>query len=76
MEQKLGRVGDVHLRNAVLVVAQPALEEAFLEFTIDIVSIMVIHRELGKELTQSASSSRSHRKYGHGKDQRHRKGVP
>lgn len=34
LEQKLGRIRDVDLRDPVFVVAQPALEEALLKFTV------------------------------------------
>lgn len=36
LEQKLGSVGDMDLRDTVLVVAKAALEETLLQFTADV----------------------------------------
>lgn len=36
LEQKLGSVGDMDLRDAVLVVAKAALEETLLQFTVEV----------------------------------------
>jgi len=39
LEQKLGSVGDMDLRDAVLVVAKAALEETLLQFTVEVLVI-------------------------------------
>lgn len=43
LEQKLGGIGDVHLGDAVLVVARPALEEALLQLAV--ARLVIISRQ-------------------------------
>jgi hypothetical protein len=40
LEQQLGSIGDVHLRDTVLVVAKAALEKTLLQFPIKTVSLL------------------------------------
>lgn len=43
LEQKLGGIGDMHLGDAVLVVAQPTLEEALFQLAVE--KLVIISRQ-------------------------------
>lgn len=76
LEQKLGCVRNMHLRNPVLIVTQSTFEQSFLQFSAKVSQNQthpLCHRAWGKktgQLTQQESSIHSHRKCGRGTDRR------